>query len=118
MFGRRSVFRFFYFFFLLPFSSFSQTQWVGMADVLCIVLAAGFGTRLRASLQNHAEFGHLIDTPKPLLPLGGHGTIAELWAKDFASISRHSVVVVSNGAHAEQYKTVFANDPRVKVIYL
>ncbi len=39
------------------------------ACVVCVVLAAGFGTRLRASLEGHPQYGHLAHTPKPLLPL-------------------------------------------------
>ena len=87
-------------------------------SVGCIVLAAGFGTRLKASLVHDSRYQHLCDTPKPLLPLGEEGdTIAALWVREFAALSPDGpVVVVSNAAHAPQYRAVFGGHARVRLL--
>ena len=36
-----------------------------------LILAAGYGTRLTRDLAESSEHAHLIDCPKPLLPVAG-----------------------------------------------
>lgn len=45
-----------------------------------------------------------------------HGTIAELWAAEFEAMSKEEVLIVSNAAHAAQYRRVFAGRSRVRVL--
>ena len=69
-----------------------------------MVLAAGFGTRLRASLEASEEHRHLLEVPKPLLPLAGT-TIAESWAAEMGQQGK--VVLVSNARDAPRYAALF-----------
>ncbi len=63
------------------------------------------------------RYAHLCDTPKPLLPLGDGHTIAQMWIADFAKLSDAGpLVVVSNGAHSPQYRRVFGDNARVRLI--
>ena len=89
-----------------------------MASVTCIVLAAGFGTRLRRSLaaDESGDYAHLVDVPKPLLPLGAHGTIAQRWAADLKPLSSNSVVLVTNATHCALYEKTFAGNKSVRII--
>lgn len=82
----------------------------GGAVVHAVVLAAGFGTRLRRTMEadTSGTFEHLVNVPKPLLPLGS-STIVEQWVDDFWTCvgPRGGIVcVATNAAHAEQYEKV------------
>ena len=45
-----------------------------------LILAAGYGTRLERDLKDDTTHRHLIDVPKPLLPIGGIPLITR-WTK-------------------------------------
>lgn len=95
-----------------------------MSNVHCIILAAGFGTRLASSIRQEQSqaFLHLLETPKPLLPLPGT-TIVQRWLQLFAPVTANPVVVVSNAAHYDAYRRVLglegeANGANASVILL
>ena len=82
-------------------------------DVVSVVLAAGYGTRLHSSIlaDDSSCFDYLAATPKPLLPLGG-STICERWLDIFSSamkeystgsLSSTLPVVITNKAHYHEY---------------
>lgn len=84
-----------------------------------VILCAGFGTRLTESIANDASqsFLHLLDVPKPLLPLGG-SSIAERWLDIFSSFTTHVPIVVSNALYHEQYVRTFSTrQPRAPLIH-
>lgn len=88
------------------------------SKVACIVLAAGFGTRLTSSIASDPSqcFLHLLETPKPLLPLTG-STIVHRWVEDFSRIASEPVVIVSNAAHFSLYQKTFAHSShRVNIV--
>ncbi len=69
-----------------------------------IVLCAGFGTRLTESIANDASqsFLHLLDVPKPLLPLGG-SSIAQRWLEIFATFTDMEPIVITNALYHKAY---------------
>eukprot|EP00300_Choanocystis_sp_HF-7_P011545 c17507_g1_i4.p1 GENE.c17507_g1_i4~~c17507_g1_i4.p1 ORF type:complete len:281 (-),score=76.01 c17507_g1_i4:204-1013(-) len=64
-----------------------------------IILGAGYGTRLRRDIEEDAsgEFAHLVDTPKPLLPVG-HKPLVDHWVDAFlqAGLNITDIYVVTN----------------------
>jgi NDP-sugar pyrophosphorylase family protein len=69
----------------------------------CIILAAGFGTRLRRQARSTELEGIIGSVPKPLLPLNGDCIVGHLlrFLKGRASVGR--VFVVTNGAHCHRF---------------
>ncbi|XP_045109814.1 uncharacterized protein LOC123503821 isoform X2 [Portunus trituberculatus] len=82
-----------------------------------VLLAAGYGTRLKRDLQNDTsgQFSHLVGTPKPLLPIGGLPLISH-WIKAFDQVPEiTSVVVVTNDLH-KPLDTLLPNDFSLKTL--
>mmetsp|Transcript_9808 Transcript_9808/g.29881 ORF Transcript_9808/g.29881 Transcript_9808/m.29881 type:complete len:672 (-) Transcript_9808:259-2274(-) len=77
----------------------------------CVVLAAGYGVRFRRSVENDVSgvFSGLLDTPKPLLPVGGRPIIA-WWIDDAldAGISPENIRVVVNGKDEGVFRAALA----------
>lgn len=71
--------------------------------IAVVLLAAGFGTRIKKDLTNDPQFFHLADTPKPLLPLAGKPLISH-WLPSIANISNLcNVTLITNAAHYPAY---------------
>lgn len=78
----------------------------GNGEQLAVVLlAAGFGTRIKKDLYADSQFVHLANTPKPLLPLAGKPLISH-WLPNLADISGVcNVTLVTNAAHYKLYRS-------------
>lgn len=73
-------------------------------NVGLVLLAAGYGTRLARDIASSSSFKYLINTPKPLLPLGGRVLLSH-WLQQFSALpTLTEVVVVTNEAHQHLYK--------------
>lgn len=86
-------------------------------SICCIILAAGFGTRLASSISNDPSqsFLHLLETPKPLLPLNG-SSICERWIGKFLEFAKEEdIVVISNSLHFKLYESILSKR-KVKLI--
>lgn len=83
-----------------------------------IILCAGFGTRLVDSIANDPSqaFLHLVDVPKPLLPLGG-SSIAERWLDIFASITDLPCIVITNALYYNTYVKEFGQRRNAPLIH-
>eukprot|EP00122_Pirum_gemmata_P019581 Pgem_evm1s18325 len=46
-----------------------------------IILGAGYGTRLKKGIEEDAsgKYKHLLQLPKPLVPIQGDHTIVDIW---------------------------------------
>ncbi len=71
-----------------------------------LLLCAGYGTRLRRDLETAGEeFSHLLNLPKPLLPVGEKPLISR-WVEQVKSLRTGSVEValVANELYLEAFK--------------
>ncbi|XP_029461863.1 uncharacterized protein LOC115093770 isoform X2 [Rhinatrema bivittatum] len=83
-------------------------------NMKAIILAAGYGTRLLRDLQttNYKEFQHLLDIPKPLLPIG-HLPLISHWVAALEATADVTDIFVTNDLYyakfeewAQKYKSV------------
>lgn len=82
-----------------------------------VILAAGYGTRLLKDLQNAYEqrLQDLIETPKPLLPIGGFPLIA-YWIEALkAGNDLKDIFIVTNDIYFSKFKEWAKNYPFVTV---
>ncbi|KAJ8417541.1 hypothetical protein AAFF_G00223840 [Aldrovandia affinis] len=79
-----------------------------------VILAAGYGTRLQRDVENDTTgtFGHLIGTPKPLLPVG-HCALISHWVRALSTSGCvDAIFVVTNKLYHrafEDWARPFAN---------
>ncbi|KAL0476271.1 mpg1 [Acrasis kona] len=71
-----------------------------------ILLAAGYGTRLQKDIQGKEEFSHLINVPKPLLPLNGV-PLASRWLNLVKKVPAikfpEDVIIVTNDYYLDSF---------------
>lgn len=90
-----------------------RAKWQGRhGHVAGVVLAAGFGTRMKRTMESDIDFRHLSNVPKPLLPLGKNTTrtLAGQWAADLLRCGG-PVVVATNAAHESLYRQALTTLP-------
>ena len=53
-----------------------------------LILAAGYGTRLQKDIENDPkqEYKHLLDVPKPLVPVGGECLMSR-WMRNIWTVT-------------------------------
>lgn len=80
----------------------TNSEGKGLAVVL---LAAGFGTRIKSDLSADPQFLYLADTPKPLLPLAGRPFISH-WLPSILDLpDLCNIILITNSAHYLSYRS-------------
>lgn len=82
-----------------------------------IILAAGYGTRLQKDIINDTSgsFHHLIDCPKPLLPIKNNKPLISIWMefiKDITDVC--AVYVVVSYLNCKKKKRIKHNKKKCK----
>lgn len=82
-----------------------------------IILAAGYGTRLQKDISDDTtgQYDHLLNVPKPLLPIGNKPLISH-WMPYLQSLEITDVYVVTNGANHHLFMEWAKEYPEVKLV--
>lgn len=86
-----------------------------------IILAAGYGTRLQRDIRNYPNqtYKHLLDVPKPLVPIGGECLISR-WMASLSKIRRDceidEVYLVANHHYVDKFYTWVKQWPDVQIL--